>query len=468
MAAADAPAVKAQDYKGISFWHDSVPEPLTPRPSLAGKIEADVAIVGAGFTGLWTAYYLKKLDSSLKVVVVEKEIAGFGASGRNGGWCSGLFPASWGRMARESTRELAVATQRALFATVDEVGRVAEEEEINCHYQKGGTISLARNEAQLAKARAAIEESRSWGFGEEDYRLLEQGEARSCLDASGTLAALYTPNCAAIHPARLVRGLADVAERMGVQLYERSAATTIAQRRVETASGSVESRFVIRATEGFTSGLPGESRTLLPIYSLMIATEPLPDSFFETVGLRRRETFGDLRYMIIYGQRTADNRIAFGGRGAPYHFGSKVRPEFDRDPRVHESLRSTLVDMFPALADVGVTHSWGGALGVPRDFFPSVSLDPATGLGWAGGYVGDGVSTSNMAGRTMAHLITGVDSELLRLPWVNHGWRRWEREPLRWLGFNAVIRSLGRADETEARTGKPSRPASWLGKLLGR
>jgi glycine/D-amino acid oxidase-like deaminating enzyme len=171
--------------------------------------------------------------------------------------------------------------------------------------------------------------------------------------------------------------------------------------------------------------------------------------------------------MIIYGQRTADNRIAFGGRGAPYHFGSAVRPSFDTEPAVHQVLRQTLIELFPALASARFTHAWGGPLGIPRDWHSSVGLDRGTGLAWAGGYVGDGVSTTNLAGRTLADLITGADSDLVHLPWVNHRSAQWEREPLRWLGVNAGLWTMKLADRTEARTGRSSRLADRMGRLLG-
>lgn len=452
----------------MSFWHDSVPDPLTPRPPLDGDIDVDVAIVGAGFTGLWTAYYLKALDPSLEVAILEKEIAGFGASGRNGGWCGALIAASWDRLARESSREGAIATQKALFDTVDEVGRVAAAEGIDCHFHKGGTITMARSEAQLIRARQWEEECREWGFGEEDYRLLTAGEAREIATAEGILAAMYTPHCAAIHPARLARGLADALEARGVTIYERTAVHSISPRAAVSAQGTARARYVVRATEAYTANIGGHGRTLAPIYSLMIATEPLSDGTLNQVGLGNRETFADLRHLVIYGQRTADNRIAFGGRGAPYHFGSKVKAEFDRDAGVHQALRKTLGELFPVLSDVAITHTWGGPLGMPRDFFPAVRLDKESGLGWAGGYVGEGVGASNLAGRTMAHLIAGVDDEIVRLPWVNHQWRNWESEPLRWLGINGVLKGLATADNEEAKTGKPARSASLVFRLLNR
>ncbi len=458
---------RSDPYRSLSFWHDTVPGTLAPGDPLPGDAEADVAIVGAGFTGLWTAYYLADRDPTLKIVVCEREIAGFGASGRNGGWCSALFPASLGKLARMASRDAAVAMQRAMHDTVDEVGRVAAAEGIDCHWAKGGTVMLARSPAQLERAKAEVDEAREFGFGEADVRMLDAAAASTIAGATEVLGGTYTPHCAAIHPARLVRGLAAAVRRAGVSVYERTPVLQIAPGRVVTPAGTVRARYVIRATEGYTPGLPGFRRAVAPVYSLMIATEPLPQALWDEIGLADRPTFGDLRHLIIYGQRTADGRFAFGGRGAPYHLGSSVRSSYDQVPTVFAALRRTLADLFPAVADVPVTHHWGGPLAIARDWCASVGLDPATGLGWAGGYVGDGVATTNLAGRTLADLVTGTDSALTRLPWVGHKSPEWEPEPLRWLGLNAGLRVMSLADREEVRTARPSKIAGFMGRFLG-
>jgi glycine/D-amino acid oxidase-like deaminating enzyme len=457
----------ADEYRRLSFWHETAPGTLEPGEPLPGDLDADVAIAGAGYTGLWTAYYLSRADPGLRIAVCERDIAGFGASGRNGGWCSALFPASLGKLERMTGRDAAIAMYRALQATVDEVGRVTTAEGIDCHWAKGGTVQLARSATQLERAREEVAEERSFGFGEEDLRLLSAAEARDLAAASGVLGGTFTPHCAAIHPSRLARGLAEVVRRRGVSLFERTPVLRLSPGRLVTGTGTVRARYVIRATEGYTPVLPGLHRALAPVYSLMIATAPLPEETWAEIGLAGRPTFNDLRHLIIYGQRTADGRLAFGGRGAPYHFGSAVRPSFDRVPAVFNALRRTLAELFPVLGDVKVTHGWGGPLGVPRDWCASVGLDRSTGLGWAGGYVGDGVATTNLAGRTLADLITGTDSEITRLPWVGHRSPRWEPEPLRWLGVNAGLQAMSWADREETWTGRPSRAAQVANGFLG-
>jgi glycine/D-amino acid oxidase-like deaminating enzyme len=350
---------------------------------------------------------------------------------------------------------------------VDEVGRVVTLEGIDCSWHKGGTVSLARTPVQLNRAREEVAEAREWGFGPDDLQLLDAKEARERLAATSVLGGTYTPHCAAIHPARLVRGLARAAEASGVTIYEQTPVLAFAPGVVRTTHGDVRADVVVRATEGYTPTLPGHRRDVAPVYSLMLATEPLSEDFWAETGLAERETWHDLRHLVIYGQRTADGRLAFGGRGAPYHFGSRIRPEHDREPNVFAGLRLILDDLFPHLGAAKVTHTWGGPLGIARDWCASVGLDKATGLGWAGGYVGDGVTTTNLAGRTLADLITGAGSDLTRLPWVGHRSRRWEPEPLRWIGVTASLRMMAAADAEELRTGRPSRRAKFLSRLLG-
>jgi glycine/D-amino acid oxidase-like deaminating enzyme len=464
---ADLTLPPGERYRRLSLWWDGLPGPLAVRPPLDGDVEVDVAIVGAGLTGLWTAYYLAEADPGLTIAVLERDVAGFGASGRNGGWCSALFSVSEESLDKRCGPGSGRSQRLAMQATVREVGRVVGAESIDCGFHQGGTVVLARTPAQLARTHEEIAEARDRGVDEADLAFLPPAEARAVVGATGVLGGTFTPHCAAVDPARMVRGLADVVERRGVRLYEQTEVTAIAPGTVTTTRGTVRARTVVRATEGYTRTLAGHERDVIPVYSLMIATEPLPDSFWAAHGLADRETFADHRHLVIYGQRTEDGRLAFGGRGAPYHFGSTINPEYDRDDAVHEALRRTLVELFPALSETAITHRWGGPLGITRDWFSSVGMDAGTRMAWAGGYVGDGVSTTNLAGRTLRDLIIGDATELTALPWVNHRSRRWEPEPFRYVGINAGLRLAGSADKAEDRAGRETWHAKALGKLVG-
>ena len=445
-------------YRGLSFWHQTVADDLGQRAPLPGDTAVDVAIVGGGLTGLWTAYYLLRRDPSLRVAVLEKHIAGFGASGRNGGWCSALFPASTAALEREHGRAAALDMRRAMVETVDEVGRVTAAEGIDCDFVKGGTLSLARSAVQLAAARAEVATAR--GYGVDDLRLVETSVA-------GALGGVVDPACARLHPAKLVRGLARVVETHGARIFEGTPVLDWEPHSVRTAHGTVTAGHVVIATEGYGATLAQTRRDVLPLYSLMIATEPLSDAVWDTIGIEHGQTFTDYRHLLVYGQRTADNRFAFGGRGARYHWGSSIRAAYDRVPRVFDHLKASLVELFPEAAAAEVTHRWGGPLGVPRDWHASVHHDPGTGLARAGGYVGDGLSTTNLAGRTLADLITGTPSPLTALPWVGHRSPRWEPEPLRFVGANLGLTAMAVADAEEGITGRPSIAARVMAPLTG-
>lgn len=453
----------------LSLWFDQVaaedPDSLVPRDPLDGDEVADVVIVGAGLTGLWTAYYLLEHDPALDVLIVEAEVAGFGASGRNGGWCSALFPVSADELARRHGREAAADMRAAMRDTVVEVGGVAAAEQIDCGFAFGGTVTLARNRPQLERIASEVEADSRWG---DESHLLGPDEVADHVRAEGVIGGSYTPDCARIQPLRLVRGLVDVLLSRGARLAEGTRALRLSPRAVVTDHGTVRARWVIRATEAWTTQLPGSERDLAPVYSHMIATEPLPPEVWAQIGLDRAQTFHDARHLIVYGQRTTDDRLAFGGRGAPYHLNSAIRPSYDQVDATAEHLRRELVELFPVLDRAEVTHRWGGPLGVARDWSPSVGLDAETGIGWAGGYVGDGISTTNLAGRTLADLVAGADSSLVRLPWVGHRSPRWEPEPLRWAGITAARRAAAWSDRIERRSGHTSRVESVLSRVLGR
>jgi len=452
-------------YGEVSLWLETCGDVLEPAPPLEGDLTVDVAIVGAGFTGLWTAYYLSEARPDLTIAILEAEIAGFGASGRNGGWASALFPSSMATLAKQAGREAARAQHAAMRASIDEVIRAAATEGIDAGIAKGGTVTLARTDTQWERAKASVEDAHGWG--QHEYELLDADTARARLNATNVLGGMYTPDCAAIQPAKLVRGLARVVRERGVRIYEKTPVRAIEPGGVLTWQGDVNADFVVRATEGYTATLEYGSTQIAPVYSLIVATEPLPDSIWDEIGLAHRETFTDMRHLIIYGQRTADNRLVFGGRGAPYHYASSIKPRYDRNDRVHRSLREELVKLFPSLAGVQFTHRWGGNLGIARDWHASVGLDRKNGLAWAGGYVGDGVTTTNLAGRTLRDLILGHDTELTSLPWVNHNSRPWEWEPFRWLEINAGLTAMTLADSEERLTKHESVLARAMAPFMG-
>ena len=450
-----------------SFWLQQL-GPIRRRPALDGVVEADVCIVGGGFTGLWTAYELRRADPSLEVVVLEAEHVGFGASGRNGGWVLGAISGSRATWRQRGGPDGARRMVRAIRETVAEIGEVVERESIDCDWKHGGSLTVAQSDPQLERLRAAAAAERA-ELGEElAEQLLDERELSERVAVDGGRGALFTPHCARVQPAKLAAGLAAAAERAGAVIHEATRVTEISPGLAQADTGRVRARYVVRATEGYTADLPGKHRFLLPMNSSMIVTEPLSDAQWGQIGWERAETLLDGSHVYTYSQRTADGRIAIGGRGVPYRFGSRTDREGPVPQRTIDELRGRVTALFPSLADVAVARAWHGILGVSRDWCPTVGLNRESGLGYAGGYAGEGVAASNLAGRTLRDMVLGRDSELTRLPWVGHPARNWEPEPLRFLGARGIYTLYRVADRQERMTGRDSRAAALADRIAGR
>ena len=446
----------------VSHWYRELP---ASRAALPGRRDADVCIVGAGFTGLWTAYYLKRADPSLRIVMLEARFAGFGASGRNGGWATALPPGDRNRLAKNYGRERVLAWQQALISAIDEVVEVARREEIDADVVKSGNLRVARTPAQHARLLAELDEDRSWGHG---ATLLSKDEAARRIAVADLVSAACTPHCARVQPAKLVRGLAAVVERMGVAIYEETPVSAVQPGCAETPLGDVVAPIVLRATEGFTASLPGLRRRWLPMNSSMIATEPLPPDMWDAIGWTGSETLGDCAHAFFYAQRTADGRIAIGGRAVPYRFGSRIDRDGDIGRGTVARLTAMLHAALPQTREARIAHGWCGVLGVPRDWNAGVGFDDKTGLGWAGGYVGHGVTAANLAGRTLSDLVLRRRTELTGLPWVNHRSRDWEPEPLRWIGVRGMYAAYRLADWHESRGRATTSPVAVVADRIAR
>ncbi|MFD9572911.1 NAD(P)/FAD-dependent oxidoreductase [Streptomyces sp. NPDC059982] len=439
---------------GISFWYatDST-APRPPRTPLTTDATADVVIVGGGYTGLWTAYYLKRAAPGLRVTVLEQKFCGYGASGRNGGWLyNGI--AGRDRYAARHGHQAAQRLQHAMNETVTEVIETAAAEHIDADIHRGGVLEVARTPAQLTRLKAF--HAAELGFGESDRVLHDATGTRALIDIADAVGSSWTPHGARVHPLKLVRGLAAACERLGVVIHESTPVTELAPRRAVTPYGTVRAPYVLRCTEGFTAALKGHKRTWLPMNSSMIVTAPLPPSAWESLNWSGSTLLGDMAHAYMYAQRTADGRIAIGGRGVPYRFGSRTDHDGRTQPATVTALTDLLFSFFPQLTGTEITHAWSGVLGVPRDWCATVTLDATTGLGWAGGYVGSGVATANLAARTLRDLVLGESTELTGLPWVQHRVRRWEPEPLRWLGVHALYAAYREADRRETATHRPT------------
>ena len=440
----------------ISHWWQQIGIPPR-RPQLPGYIDCDVAIVGAGFTGLWSAYYLKQARPDLRIIVVEQQHVGYGASGRNGGWLTNSITGGREQYVKTFGTKAAEHFQRTMNETVDEVIRVTQAEDIEADVVKAGEFSVAYTPAQEARLRAFATAEQQWQST--DVHLLERDEATARINVANTRAAVWHPHAARVHPAKLVKGLAEAVERLGVTIYEGTAVQEIRPGVLSTDRGIVRSESIVRATEGFTANLKGLKRLWLPMNSSLIVTEPLAPHIWDAIGWENGEVLGDFAHVYMYAQRTADNRIAFGGRGVPYRFGSRTDDDGTTQVVTARKLSELLYQFFPVASGARIDHVWSGVLGVPRDWSATVGFDHQSGIAWAGGYVGTGVTATNLAGRTIRDLVLRQYTELVTLPWVNHRVRKWEPEPLRWLATRGLYRAYGIADHQELQ-GKTN--TSWI------
>lgn len=429
-----------------SLWWSLVDHPnFNPK-----KIDSvwDVAIIGAGFSGLWCAYHLLSNNPELSIAIFEQNQVGSGASGRNGGWVSALYPLSDRELAKNFNAEEIASLHSHLAKSIDEIAEFAQQNAIDCGFSKGGSLSIARNRGQLKRITSQFPES-----------FLDESEVKSRVAMSGAMGGVFTRHCAAVNPAALVNGLASHLESRGVSIFEFTPATVskegfvIAQAEI---SHTIKPRYIVEAIEAYRN----RTRAQIPIYSLMVATAPLPQNIWDQIGLDDRETIAEHRHMVTYAQRTSDNRLAIGGRGAPYLYGSNRRDSNENRKRTHQQIRELAISWFPILENVEFTHAWGGAVGVTRDWSPYVHWNGHVGA--LGGYAGDGVTLSYLAAQSLADLITGKKSDRAHLPYVQWRSKKWEYEPLRWIGVNTAIVLAELADVEERITQRPS----VLGKII--
>jgi glycine/D-amino acid oxidase-like deaminating enzyme len=298
--------------------------------------------------------------------------------------------------------------------------------------------------------------------------LLSAEEALGRIRVTGVHGALFTPDGASLHPARLVRGLARAVEARGGVIYERTPVTRFKPGRLTTPGGELRAkRAVVIAGEAYLTRLPNLHRALLPVYSLISLTEPLSATQWARIGWQGGESVSSTRNTVVYLTRTPDGRLLFGSRGAPYAFGSKITDQQDTHEATVKMIQRSVLEWFPSLEGVRFTHAWGGPVGMPRDWMPAVRYNAGSGIASIMGYTGQGVSTSNLAGRLLAGLITGRQTGLENLPLAQRSSPYWEMEPLRWLVVRYMQGAFLRIDEA-AEAGRPRPMDAKVAEFLGR
>jgi glycine/D-amino acid oxidase-like deaminating enzyme len=437
-----------------SLWQGK--QNINYRKSISKNDSFDVAIIGAGFSGLWSAFHLKQFQPNLNIAVFEKEYVGFGASGRNGGWASAEYPTSGNRLIKENGLESYKNLRTAITKSIDEIGQIAKLNNWQIDYAKGGALVFARGNAQLSRISKEIDE---------EHQLLNKSQTTELLNIPSALGSVFTPHCAALNPFKLVRALADHLEKIGVMIYEQSSVSEIRDKQVEVNGFNVNCTFSIRATEAFTPK-KWMGNKQIPIYSLMVATEPLSSEVIKEIRNTQRATFQEACHLITYAQITGDNRLALGGRGVRYKLFSRLSERSEIDNRMHSALERRARSWFPQITNAKFEYRWGGAVALTRKWQAYLNFDQTTGRAEIGGYVGDGVTLSYLVAKTLAEKMSNIKTA--NLPFIDQGIGRWEPEPIRYLAVNAGFKATVLADYEEKITKRPSLLAAIIDPLINR
>lgn len=419
-----------------------------PRRSVRGRHDADVVIVGGGYTGLWSAYHLLESDPAMRIVVVEGETIGFGASGRNGGFAMTLLDMSLALLRRNHGHAAACAAHRAVARSVDEIGQTIEREGIDCEWRHGGLMVVATNPAQLDRVELDLRTADELGL--DGFSRLTAAQARAEVDSPTYLGALREEHCGVLHPAKLARGLAAAVEARGATIFERSPVTGIDEHgrrlRVDTAAGSVVADQVVLATNAWAGHQPWVGRQVVPLYTYIALTEPLTDEQWASVGWESHCGVEDKRNYVHYYRRTADGRILWGGSDGIIRFGGRISPRHDRDVRTFDRLQTTFRRTFPQLDDVRFTHHWGGPVAITANFVPAFTTLCEGRMHAGVGYNGHGVAPSHTGGKILRDKVLGHASELTELCFVDRPVTPFPPEPLRWVGAELSRKALLRQD----------------------
>jgi glycine/D-amino acid oxidase-like deaminating enzyme len=429
---------------------------ITARDCVKAANSFDVAIIGGGFSGLWSAYHLKQLQPSLKIAIFEQKYVGYGASGRNGGWASAEYPTSNSRLIKEHGVQTYKNLRKSLIESIDEIGQIAKSNAWQIEYAKGGALVFATNKAQLTRISSEIDD---------EHKFLTKDQASELLNVANIKGGIYTPHCAALNPFNLTQSLAKYLESIGVKIFEESKVEEISDKSLLVNGHRIGCQISIRATEAFTAR-KWIANQQIPIYSLMIATERLPSEILTQIRNSQRATFQEACNLITYAQITGDNRLAIGGRGSRYKLFSHLSERSETDVRMHSALEKRAVKWFPQLQSVNFEYRWGGPIALTRRWQSYINYNPITGQAAIGGYVGDGVTLSYLVAKTLAQIIDGQKTP--DLPFVNQRIGRWEPEPIRYLAVNAGFKATVVADFEERITGRPSLIAAVVDPLINR
>jgi len=450
------------EFRTRSYWMETAP--YEPGPPLDGDRRVDVAIVGGGYCGLWAAYHLKQAQPSLDVAVLESDVVGYGASGRNGGFVMSLVSRSLAALRAEYGVEEGRAAHEAVVQAIDAIGRFCSEHGVDCEYEKNGLLTVSTAAWQDESIREDVRAAQEMGI--EDVRFVDGEELRGMVHSPTYRCAFEERSCAIVNPAKLAWAIAHVAREQGVTIYERTEVKAVRQTatgvEVRTPRGVLRADKAVLATNAYSVHFPEIARWVIPIYTYIVLTEPLTPSQWEAIGWAGRHGIEDRMGGFHYYRPTMDGRIAWGGETYPYR--SAVNPRFDHDKRVFADLRASLVKTFPPLAGIRFTHEWGGPVGITARFVPTFGTVQGGRIHYGVGYCGHGVAPTYVGGEILRDLALDRDTDRTNLCFVRRQPIAYPPQPLRSLLVNSALRLMKEQDQKEGRA-SPSlmlRAAMWF------
>ncbi|MCB1257126.1 MAG: FAD-dependent oxidoreductase [Microthrixaceae bacterium] len=442
-----------QEFGSAAYWLET--SHRSPKPAVRGHQEFDVGIIGGGFTGLWTAYHLLQAEPGLKVAVIEREIIGFGASGRNGGFAMTLLDMGLDQLLKNFGAQRASAAHRAVAASVTEIGETTAAEGIDCELRHGGLMVVATNRGQLERVERDLAAAQTMGL--DGFERMTADEAQTQVHSPTYVGAMFEADCAVLHPAKLAHGLAELVERMGATIYEGTDVTAMTEApaprstastkvRIDTPGGSVTVDQVVLATNAWAAQTEWFKRKVVPLYTYVIMTEPLSEEQWDSIGWESHCGIEDKRNFVHYYRRTLDGRILWGGNDGVIHYKGRIAPRHDRNDGVMNGLESSFRRTFPQLSNIRFTHHWGGPVGITINFIPMFGTLLDGRLHYGLGYNGHGVAPSHTGGKILRDKVLGVRSDLTDLCFVDSTEPAFPPEPLCWISAELTRRSLLRQD----------------------
>jgi len=428
--------MNGESFKEKSYWMTT--RDYSPGAALQGDIDVDVAIIGGGFTGLSSAYHIKKAEPNLKVALMESEVIGFGASGRNGGFNMTLFGLTLSITALRFSKQKAREAQLYMERAVDYLRDLVAELGIDCDYEHPGFLRVATSEKY--KKRILHEMELAHKLGLEGIEWLDEAQTQEQVKSPLYIGAWWEPRCGILNPAKLAWGWADVIRPLGVEIYENSPVAEIVREngkvRLDTPNGRVRADKVVMATNAWSHFFKELRRKQVPVWTHIVMTEPLTEKHFKEIGWQNRQGIEDARNLVHYYRLTADNRLVMGGRDVSLSYGQDM--DQDLNPVTFEGLKEDVRELFPALNDIQFTHQWGGPVSVPLDMAPAIGFAGDKNVVYSLGTVGHGVSMTQLNGLTIADLILEKKTDLTDVFFVNRRTIPWPPEPLKNLAIKAI------------------------------